>query len=29
MDAVGVLLETPAGKLFNPGDWTMERGSSR
>lgn len=25
MDAVGVLLETPAGTVIHPGDWTMER----
>ncbi|MFH1287042.1 MAG: ribonuclease J [Candidatus Magasanikbacteria bacterium] len=25
MDSVGVILETPAGSVFHPGDWTMER----
>lgn len=25
MDAVGVILETPAGSVIHPGDWTMER----
>ena len=25
MDAVGVILETPAGTVIHPGDWTMER----
>lgn len=27
MDAVGVVLETPAGSVIHPGDWTMERDS--
>jgi len=27
MDAVGVILETPAGSVIHPGDWTMERDS--
>ncbi|OJI06807.1 hypothetical protein BK004_02380 [bacterium CG10_46_32] len=27
MDAVGVILETPAGSIIHPGDWTMERDS--
>ncbi|MBI2637231.1 MAG: ribonuclease J, partial [Parcubacteria group bacterium] len=25
MDAVGVILETPAGTVIHPGDWTLER----
>ena len=25
MDAVGVIIETPAGTVIHPGDWTMER----
>ncbi|MBI1961106.1 MAG: ribonuclease J [Parcubacteria group bacterium] len=25
MDAVGVILETPAGSVIHPGDWTLER----
>lgn len=27
MDAVGVILETPAGSIIHPGDWTLERDS--
>ncbi|MEK7188940.1 MAG: ribonuclease J, partial [Patescibacteria group bacterium] len=27
MDAVGVILETPAGSVIHPGDWTLERDS--
>ncbi len=28
MDAVGVILETPAGTVIHPGDWTMDRDSN-
>lgn len=28
MDAVGVILETPAGTILHPGDWTLERDES-
>jgi ribonuclease J len=27
MDAVGVILETPAGSVIHPGDWTLEKNS--
>jgi ribonuclease J len=28
MDAMGTILETPAGSIVHPGDWTMERDAS-